>query len=65
VILGMIEEAVGAGARRERACDVVGLADRTVQRWREADVGDDGRAGPRTVPANAFTPAERAKVSRS
>jgi transposase InsO family protein len=62
VILGMIEEAVGAGARRERACDVVGLADRTMQRWREADVGDDGRAGPRTVPANAFTPAERAKV---
>jgi transposase InsO family protein len=41
---------------------VVGLADRTVQRWRETDIGDDGRAGPRTVPANAFTPAERAKV---
>jgi transposase InsO family protein len=33
-----------------------------MQRWRRADVGDDGRAGPRTVPANAFTPAERANL---
>jgi len=62
VILEMIEVAVDAGARREQACEVVGLAGRTVERWREADVGDDGRAGPRTRAANAFTPAERAKV---
>jgi putative transposase len=62
VILGMINVAVDAGARREQACEVVGLAGRTVERWREADVGDDRRAGPRTRAANAFTPAERAKV---
>lgn len=62
MILGMIDEAVEAGARLESACELVGLTDRTVQRWREADIGDDGRAGPRTVPANAFTPAEKATV---
>lgn len=62
MILGMIEEAVDAGARRDKACELVGLADRTMQRWRGADVGDDGRAGPRTRPANAFTAAERATV---
>ena len=62
MIVALIDTAVAAGARREQACDVVGLADRTVERWREADVGDDGRAGPRTRPANALTPAERAKV---
>lgn len=62
MILGMIDGAIDAGARRESACEVVGLASRTVERWRGADVGDDGRAGPRTRPANAFTPAERAKV---
>ena len=62
MILAMIDTAIAAGARREQACNVVGLADRTVERWREADVGDDGRAGPRTRAANAFTPAERAKV---
>ncbi len=62
MILAMIDEAVAAGARRERACEVVGLAERTLQRWRDADIGDDGRAGPRTRPANALTPAERARV---
>ena len=45
VILAMIDEAVVAGPTLERACNVVGLTERTVQRWREADVGDDGRAG--------------------
>lgn len=62
MILTMIEAAVDAGARREQACGVVGLAQRTVERWREADVGDDRRAGPRTRPANALTATERAKV---
>lgn len=62
MILGMLDEAVAGGARHEQACEVVGLAKRTLERWREADVGDDGRAGPRTRAANAFTPAERAKV---
>jgi transposase InsO family protein len=62
MILAMVNVAVDAGARREQACEVVGLAARTMERWREADVGDDGRAGPKTRAANAFTPAERAKV---
>ena len=62
MILAMIDEAVAAGAALERGCEVLGLAERTVQRWREANTGDDGRAGPRTRPANALTPTERAKV---
>lgn len=62
MILGLVDEAVAAGARRDRVCDVMGLTERSMQRWRRADVGDDGRAGPRTRPANALTSAERAKV---
>jgi putative transposase len=62
VILGLVREAVMAGARREQACAVLGLTERSMQRWREAGVGDDGRTGPRTRPANAFTSSERAKV---
>jgi hypothetical protein len=53
VILGLVNDAVAAGARRERACLQVGLAERSVQRWRRAEVGDDRRAGPRTSMANA------------
>jgi len=62
VILALVNEAVAAGARRERACLQLGLTERSMQRWRGADVGDDGRTGPRTVPANALTPAERASL---
>jgi putative transposase len=62
VILDLFDEAVRAGARREQACEVLGLTERSVQRWTRTNVGDDGRAGPRTRPANALTPAERAKV---
>ena len=62
MILGLVNDAVAAGARRERACLQVGLAERSVQRWRRADVGDDRRAGPRTIMANALSPAERAHV---
>ncbi|MGH7439223.1 MAG: IS3 family transposase [Polyangiaceae bacterium] len=62
VILGLIEEAVAAGARREQACLQVGLTERCLQRWRVGDVRDDGRAGPRTRPANALSAVERAQV---
>jgi putative transposase len=62
VILALVDEAVEAGARHEQACAILGITDRTMQRWREDDVGDDGRVGPHTRPANAFTPKERAKL---
>jgi len=62
VILALVDEAVEAGARHEQACAILGITERTMQRWREDDVGDDERAGPRTRPANAFTPKERAKL---
>jgi transposase InsO family protein len=62
VILGLVDAAVAAGARREQACTQVGVDERSMQRWRRADVGDDGRAGPRTSPGNALSSAERAHV---
>lgn len=64
MILGWIDEATGAGARLERACEVIGLDVRTVQRWRTRgeDGGEDLRRGPTTRPANALSEAERARV---
>ena len=62
MILAMLDDAVRSGAALGRACEVLGLTERTVQRWRAADVGDDERAGPRTRPANALTPTERANI---
>ena len=62
MILELIEEAVISGARLAPACQMVGLSVRTVQRWRAASGGEDGRQGPKTNPRNKLSPAERQRV---
>jgi transposase InsO family protein len=62
MILGLLDEAEAAGARLERACEVLGVEPRTVQRWRLRGGGEDGRHGPKGTPTNALSAAERAEV---
>ena len=62
MILGLVDKAVAAGARRGAASRCAGLSHRSLQRWDRVKVGDDGRAGPRTKPANALSLAERNAV---
>ena len=62
VTLHHLEEAVAAGARVERACELLGVDPRTVQRWRAQEVGEDRRTGPRQSPANKLSDEERARV---
>lgn len=57
-----MREAVAAGARFELACETIGIASRTVQRWVELPDAADGRAGPNTKPANALTEEEKAQI---
>ncbi len=61
-ILELVDEAVSQGARLKPAAQILGVADRTIQRWRCQDGGDDGRNGPLTAPANKLTPVERQEV---
>lgn len=61
-VLSLVQEAVHQGARQEKACEVVGIGSRTYQRWMAKPVLGDQRKGPRTAPANKFTPEERAKI---
>jgi putative transposase len=58
VTLELIDEAVAAGARREAACETLGLSVRTQERWRGGKT-DDERCGPKTKPANALSDSER------
>ena len=62
MILEWIDEAQRDGARLKPACEVVGLSPSTIQRWRAQGVGDDGRHGPKTTPANKLSRRERAEV---
>jgi transposase InsO family protein len=61
VILDLVDEAVRTGARQERACTLLGISARTLQRWRR-DGGEDRRRGPRSTPSNALSAAERQRV---
>jgi len=62
VILGLLAEAIDAGARHSEACKAIGLDPRTVQRWRNQGIGEDRRAGPRTRPKNSLSAEERRRV---
>ena len=64
-MLQLIREAVAGGARKEKACEAIGLALRTVQRWETQDPaggGEDRRRGPKTPPANKLNEQEREEV---
>lgn len=56
----LIEEAVASGARKDKACELLGLSVRTLQRW-ETNL-EDARRGPLTTPFNALTKEERQKL---
>jgi transposase InsO family protein len=62
VIRELIDEAVRRSARLERACEVVGISVRTLQRWALPGGGEDRREGPRRTPGNKLSEAERKKI---
>ena len=52
-VIALVAEAVGAGARQDKACAVISLSERTLQRWqRDASCGD-------RRPARVHTPNNR------
>jgi transposase InsO family protein len=60
-----IDEACAAGARQSKACKVVGITARTLQRWREGGgVKEDGRkeAGARRTQANQLSEQTRRQI---
>jgi transposase InsO family protein len=62
VIIALVDEAVAAGAREERACRQAGLSARAVSRWRAQDGGEDRRRGPSQPAPHALSEAERKAV---
>jgi putative transposase len=64
MILGLILEAVQSGAPLQTAVQVLGLTERTIQRWRKEGLRGDLRQGPHTTPANKLSVEEREEVLR-
>jgi len=63
VILGHLDEAIAGGASQAAACALLGLDERTVQRWRRHPERDDPRRGPKTRPGNALTSEEETRIT--
>jgi transposase InsO family protein len=62
-VLDLVDEAMSAGARLRRCCELLDLDPRTVQRWRSCP--EDGRAtATRRRPPNQLSEEERAEVRR-
>jgi transposase InsO family protein len=62
MILGLIDEAMSAGAREAPACKLLGIHVRTLQRWRAEGIGEDLRTGPNSTPPNKLSADERAQI---
>ena len=61
MIIGLVDEAVTRGARQSKACAVLGLDPRTLQRWTAGAV-EDQRRGPKRSPENKLSEVERKQV---
>ncbi len=57
-IMSLIEEAITAGARQSKACSIIGLSPKTIQRWSQPDNEQDGRIEAQHKPANKLTEVE-------
>jgi len=60
----LIDEANCNGARIATACEMLGISERTVERWRKDGCRQDGRKGPIGAPANKLSQEEREEVLR-
>jgi hypothetical protein len=63
-ILRWIDEAAAQGARRHKACELLGIRLRTLQRWRqgESPVQPDRRTQRKVVASHKLTESERAQM---
>ncbi|MCP4866025.1 MAG: helix-turn-helix domain-containing protein, partial [Alteromonas sp.] len=62
--VSLVDEAVSSGARKHKACDIIGLSLRTLQRWRDADGirADKRPEAVRPTPANKLTEVEQQAI---
>ncbi len=60
--LAHVDEALEKGVRLEVVCERLGVAPRTIQRWRKPATAEDRRCGPHTRPSNRLSEMERRRI---
>jgi putative transposase len=61
-IIALLNEAIVTGARQDRACEVICLSERTVQRWQRDALRGDQRPMRLQTPRNKLSAVERAHI---
>jgi len=61
-VLRLVKETLADGAVQGAVCEMLGVTQKTVQRWRYGNAPQDGRRGPNTQPGNKRACEEQAKI---
>lgn len=61
-VMAMVAEAIGAGARQDKACAAISLSERTLQRWQRDEERGDQRPARVQAPANRLSELERSEL---
>ncbi len=63
-VMAMVAEAIKSGARQERACEVISLSERTLQRWQNDQTAGSGDRRPARLqmPKNQLSASERERI---
>ena len=64
-LIKLITDAQKSGARQEKACELLGLTARTIQRWIEADDMTDKRTSTIKRPPNRLTELEQQRIIKT
>jgi len=65
--VSLVEESSKAGARQSKACEILGITARTLQRWKKTDdksIKKDQRQYRKSVPANKLSSEEKEEIMR-
>jgi len=61
-IIEFVNEAQKSGARQSKACEIIGISAKTLQRWKRRGNEQDGRIDANREPKNKLTELERQRV---
>lgn len=61
-IVTLITQARNSGARQDKACEIIGISAKTIQRWAQPNNHQDGRVEAKHEPKNKLTTLERQRI---
>ena len=61
-IIDLIAQAQNSGARQKKACEVIGISTKTIQRWESSSCAEDGRLVAKHAPKNKLSEMEYQRV---